>query len=68
MENYYQVIYRNENRWVVKRTGAKRAAKGFATRRAAISYGKKMMNKAKSKLFVHNRYGMVDDMYDYAYQ
>ena len=68
MENSYQVIYRDDNKWVVKKTGSKRATKSFETRKAAIIYGKKLMNKEKSKLFIHNSYGMVDNMYDYAFQ
>lgn len=68
MENSYQIVPMSEKKWIVRKTASKRASKVFETKKAAVVYGKKLMNKEKSKLFIHQKNGMVDDMFDYAYQ
>jgi hypothetical protein len=61
MESSYQVIPMSEKRWIVRKIGSKRASKAFNTEKEAIIYGLKISNN-KTDLFIHDEYGMVDDM------
>jgi hypothetical protein len=45
--------------WGVKREGADRASKVFATQAAAISWGRKQSIKDRAELVIHGRDGMI---------
>ncbi|MBV8592740.1 MAG: DUF2188 domain-containing protein [Caulobacteraceae bacterium] len=49
-----------DGRWSVRRTGAAKASKSFATQAAAVEYGTFAARKAKSDLYVHSSSGTVE--------
>jgi hypothetical protein len=51
--------------WSVRKSGADRASKTFATQADAINYGKSLAKKEKSDLYIHGRSGRVRDHTSY---
>ncbi len=49
----------------MRKTGAAKAAKNFATQADAVEYGKKLARKYSSDLYVHSKSGTVRDHVSY---
>jgi hypothetical protein len=55
----HHVVLAIDGGWVVRKTGAARASKRFATKAAAESWGRKQSIKDRSDLVIHRRDGTV---------
>jgi uncharacterized protein YdaT len=60
-----QHVVRAPSGWSVKKGGAKRASKTFATQKEAISYGKKISKKQGAELYIHREDGMIREKNSY---
>jgi hypothetical protein len=62
---YIHVVAAIDGGWSVRREGADRALRHFATKDAAVSWGRKQSMKNRSDLVIHRRDGMIADKSSY---
>ena len=53
--------------WSVRRHGAHRATRIFATKAEAVAFARNLAKKAGSELYIHGRDGMITDTDSYEY-
>lgn len=58
-KNSYHVIAKVDGGWSVKRTGAERATRTFATQKDAITYGRNISRSHATELIVHRKDGRL---------
>lgn len=51
--------------WSVKKSGAERASRTFATKDKAVQYGRELSRNEKTELFVHKSNGMIQNRNSY---
>ncbi|MFN8277472.1 MAG: DUF2188 domain-containing protein [Chitinophagales bacterium] len=51
--------------WAVKKTGAERASRIFATKRDAVTYGRDLSKNEKTVLYIHKSNGMIENLNSY---
>ncbi|MFP4249323.1 MAG: DUF2188 domain-containing protein [Armatimonadota bacterium] len=59
------VIVHMDGGWAVKKHGSTRATRRFDSRKAAISYARKLSRKHSTDLYIHGRDGMVRSKISY---
>ncbi len=62
----YHVIANVNGGWNVKRTGAERATRSFASQKDAIKYGRTLSRSHATELVIHNRDGRLSSKESYA--
>lgn len=62
----FWMLYTYKNRWLLRRTRARRAHKAFDDRREAVSYAKKYVRERKGRLSIHNKWADVVWFKDYS--
>lgn len=62
-----QHVIRSSNGWSVKRAGALRASRTFATQSEAIRYGKSVARSGKTELFIHGTDGRIRERNSYGH-
>ena len=63
--NSRHVVPSPKGGWSVRKSGADRASKIFATQADAIDYARSLAKKEKSDLYVHGKSGRVRDRTSY---
>lgn len=58
-ESAQHVIVAPRGGWSVRRSGAQRASRTFASQDAAIRYARQLAERERTELFVHRRDGTV---------
>lgn len=58
-KNSYHVIAKIDGGWSVKRTGAERATRTFATQKDAIAFGRNISRSHATELIVHRKDGRL---------
>lgn len=61
-----EMVIKQDDKWVVKSKGAKRAAKMFNTKDEAIKYGKQIAQNKQTKLKVYKTDDSLQNTYDYS--
>ena len=51
--------------WAVKKSGAEKASKTFATKERAVVYGRELSKSEKTELFIHKSNGMIQNRNSY---
>lgn len=52
-------VVHSQGEWKVRREGSMRASRVFETKQAAVSYGRKIGQESRVKLYIHNENGQV---------
>ena len=60
-----QHVFPSSGRWAVRRTGAQRASRVFATRSDAIRHARMIARKEHAELYIHKKDGTVLSMDSY---
>jgi len=64
-KNSYHVIAKLDGGWNVKRSGAERATRSFATKKDAIQYGRGISKSHATELVIHGRNGRLTSKESY---
>jgi hypothetical protein len=64
----FHVLYTPTGQWSLRRHGADRASRNFATRDAAVRFGKDFAQRNGFELFIHRSDGSVETRNTYAQQ
>lgn len=59
------VVHSADGKWAVRRAGASKASKVFATQKEATQYAHKVARNNKTELFVHGRDGLIRERSSY---
>jgi hypothetical protein len=61
----HHVVPNIDGGWSVRRSGATKASKRFATREEAVRYGKGLAKKEQAELYIHRKDGTIREHDDY---
>lgn len=56
----HHVVPNPEGGWNVKKGGAERASKTFASKDGAVSYGRKVSRNSRTELVIHRKDGTIE--------
>ena len=62
-----QHVVRSEGQWAVRRAGASKASRVFATQKEAISYANTIARNNRTGLFVHGKDGLIRERSSFAH-
>lgn len=65
-EQRQHVVSRQDGSWSVRKAGAERATRAFATQSDAVAYARELVKKGGGELYVHRKDGTIREKDTYA--